>query len=99
MRPPTRGTGDVSGSEVLVASTTTSTPVASVATRSTGRLSLAHVSTTHQVWRISLRAGANAWNTKAVVAVLVVLGSGAENILWGFQVGFLTALALRSEEH
>ena len=57
-------------------------------------VTLAHLATAHLVWRITLRARANAWIATAAVAVLVVLGSGAENILWGFQVGFLTALAL-----
>lgn len=57
-------------------------------------VTLAHLAVAHLVWRISLRARANAWIATAGVAVLVFLGSGAENILWGFQVGFLTALAL-----
>lgn len=57
-------------------------------------VTLAHVAAAHLVWRITLRARANAWIATTAVAVLVVLGSGAENILWGFQVGFLTALAL-----
>lgn len=57
-------------------------------------VTLAHLAVAHLVWRISLRARANSWIATAGVAVLVFLGSGAENILWGFQVGFLTALAL-----
>jgi hypothetical protein len=57
-------------------------------------VTLAHLATAHLTWRISLRAGANAWIATASVAVLVILGSGAENILFGFQVGFLTGLAL-----
>jgi len=57
-------------------------------------VTLAHLATAHLVWRIALRARANGWIATAAVAVLVVLGSGAENLLWGFQVGFLTALAL-----
>lgn len=57
-------------------------------------VTLAHLAVAHLVWRISLRARANAWIATAGIAVLVFLGSGAENILWGFQVGFLTAIAL-----
>ncbi|MCB2411432.1 hypothetical protein LGT39_01045 [Demequina sp. TTPB684] len=57
-------------------------------------VTVAHLATAHMVWRIALRARANAWIATAAVTVLVFLGSGAENILWGFQVGFLGALAL-----
>jgi hypothetical protein len=57
-------------------------------------VTLVHLAVAHLVWRIALRARANAWIATAAVAVLVVLGSGGENILWGFQVGFLGAFAL-----
>jgi hypothetical protein len=57
-------------------------------------VTLAHLAVAHLVWRVAVRARANAWIATAGVTVLVFLGSGAENILWGFQVGFLTALAL-----
>jgi hypothetical protein len=57
-------------------------------------VTLAHLAVAHLIWRISLRAGANPWIATAGVAVLVFLGSGAENILWGVQVGFPSALAL-----
>lgn len=57
-------------------------------------VTIAHLATAHVVWRIAIRAGAHAWIATAGVAVLVFLGSGAENILWAFQAGFLTALAL-----
>ena len=55
---------------------------------------VAHVAVAHLIWRISLKGGANPWIATAGVAVLVFLGSGAENILWAFQVGFLTGMAL-----
>jgi hypothetical protein len=55
---------------------------------------VAHVAVAHLIWRISLKAGANPWIATAAAAILVFLGSGAENILWAFQVGFLTGLAL-----
>lgn len=57
-------------------------------------VTLAHLATAHVVWRIALRARANPWIATAAVTVLIVLGSGGENILWGFQVGFLGAFAL-----
>lgn len=57
-------------------------------------VTLVHLAVAHLTWRLAIRAGADAWVATAAVAVLVVLGSGAENILWGFQIGFLGALAL-----
>lgn len=57
-------------------------------------VTLAHLATAHLVWRVAIRAGGNAWIATAGTAVLVFLGSGAENILWAFQTGFLSALAL-----
>ena len=57
-------------------------------------VTLVHIAAAHLTWRISLRAGANPWIATAAVTVLVFLGTGAENILWGFQVGFLTGLTL-----
>ena len=43
----------------------------------------------HLAWRVSLRAGADAWVATAAVAVLGFLGAGAEDLAWGFQIGFV----------
>ena len=53
-----------------------------------------HLAVAHLNWRISVRAGATAWVATAVTSVFIVLGAGAENILWAFQIGFLGAIAL-----
>ncbi len=53
----------------------------------------AHVLTAHLLWRIMRRSGANAWVATAVAAVFLVLGTGAENLTWAFQIGFVGALA------
>ena len=52
-----------------------------------------HVITAHLMWRIMLRAGADALLATAVAAVFLVLGTGAENLDWAFQVGFVGSLA------
>lgn len=60
-----------------------------------------HTGIVHVGWRLALRAGADRWIATAAAAVLLVLGAGAENIWWGFQIGLagsvlagLVALAL-----
>ena len=50
---------------------------------------LAQVLVMHLAWRVSLRAGADIWVATAAVAVLGFLGAGAEDLAWGFQVGFV----------
>jgi hypothetical protein len=52
-----------------------------------------HVLTAHLLWRLMLRAGADVWISTAVTAVFLVLGSGADNITWAFQIGFVGSLA------
>ena len=50
---------------------------------------LAQVLVMHLAWRVSLRAGADIWVATAAVAVLGFLGAGAEDLAWGFQIGFV----------
>lgn len=57
-------------------------------------VTLFHLAIAHLVWRIARLAGAGDWIATAAVAVLVFLGTGAENILWAFQIGFLGGLGL-----
>lgn len=45
-------------------------------------------------WRVLLRCGVRPWVTAAMGVVLAVMGVGAENTLWDFQIGFMGALAL-----
>jgi hypothetical protein len=50
---------------------------------------VAQVVVMHLAWRISLRAGAEPWVATVAVAVLGFLGAGAEDLAWGFQIGFV----------
>ncbi len=52
-----------------------------------------HVLTAHLMWRIMVRAGADLLVATGLSAVFLVLGSGAENLDWAFQIGFVGALA------
>lgn len=56
-------------------------------------VTVAHLALVHLVWRVMIRIRVQEWIATLAAAVLVVLGSGAENILWAFQVGFVGALA------
>jgi hypothetical protein len=51
-----------------------------------------HLAVCHMVWRLSLRSGVNPWIATALSFMLMVLGAGAENILWAFQIGFMGAM-------
>lgn len=53
-----------------------------------------HLAICHLLWRLMKRAGVNAWIATALALVLMVLGAGAENILWAFQIGFMGALLI-----
>lgn len=57
-------------------------------------VTLIHLAVAHLTWRVSLRSHVDPWIATVSCAMLVVLGAGAENILWGFQIGFLAGLAL-----
>jgi hypothetical protein len=52
-----------------------------------------HVVCAHLMWRVMVRAGADVLVATAVAAVFLVLGTGAENLDWAFQIGFVGALA------
>ena len=54
----------------------------------------AHLAVVHLSWRIMRRVGVQPWIATALAGVLLVLGGGAENILWAFQFGFMGAIAL-----
>lgn len=57
-------------------------------------LLLLHVAVAHLLWRLMRRAAIDLPVATALVAVFVVLGAGAENLLWAFQIGFIGSLAL-----
>jgi len=50
---------------------------------------LAQVGVMHLTWRLCRRAGVGPWVATAAVALLGFLGAGAEDLTWGFQVGFV----------
>lgn len=52
-----------------------------------------HLVLVHLAWRLCLHAGAGPGVATVVALILAVLGSGAENLLWGFQIGFDGAVA------
>jgi len=55
---------------------------------------LAHLAIVHLVWRIALRAGVTPWVATGFACATVLLGSGAENLFWAFQVGYMGAVAV-----
>jgi len=57
-------------------------------------ITLLHLGVAHLVWRVSMRAGVQPLIATAATVVFIVLGSGGENILWGFQIGYVGAIAL-----
>lgn len=54
----------------------------------------AHLAICHVLWRLMLRVGAAPAIATALAFMLALLGSGAENILWAFQLGYLGAILL-----
>ena len=52
-----------------------------------------HMLIAHLLWRLMRGAGAEAWVATAVSALFLVLGTGADNISWAFQIGWVGALA------
>ena len=55
---------------------------------------IAHLAVAHLLWRILNRVGVPAWGATIVGFLVVLLGAGAENILWAFQFGFMGAVAV-----
>lgn len=52
-----------------------------------------HLALAHLLWRACLRAGARPAIATGCVGIFAVLGAGAENLLWAFQMGFVGAVA------
>ena len=55
---------------------------------------LLHLAVVHLVWRIALRAEVQPWIATAFCAAFIPFGPGADNLLWGFQVGFVGSVAV-----
>lgn len=53
-----------------------------------------HLVLTHLLWRVMLRSGVLPAVATVAAAVFSVLGAGAENLLWAFQIGFVGSVAL-----
>jgi hypothetical protein len=56
-------------------------------------LAVMHLGLTHLLWRACLRAGVRPAIATGLAGVFAVLGAGAENLLWAFQMGFVGAVA------
>jgi hypothetical protein len=54
----------------------------------------AHLTVSHLLWRILNRAGIWPWAATIASVLVMLLGAGAENILWAFQFGFMGAIAV-----
>jgi hypothetical protein len=54
----------------------------------------AHLVVAHLLWRILNRARVAPWGATIVSLLVMLLGAGAENILWAFQFGFMGAIAI-----
>jgi hypothetical protein len=48
-----------------------------------------HLALAHVLWRLLLRVGVSAATATGLTAAFSVLGAGAENLLWAFQIGFV----------
>lgn len=59
-----------------------------------GLLLLLHLGVTHVLWRLMLVTGSKPIVATALAAVFSVLGAGAEDLLWAFQIGFVGSTLL-----
>jgi hypothetical protein len=55
-------------------------------------LLLAHVLVVHLLWRRCLREGADPWVATALALLFALLGAGAEDLAWAFQLGFVSSV-------
>ena len=55
---------------------------------------LVHLGVAVCVWSLARRLGATPWIAWGTGTLMILFGGGAENIFWGFQVGFMGALLL-----
>jgi len=57
-------------------------------------LLLANVLVVHLLWRRCLREGADPWVATALALLFALLGAGAEDLAWAFQIGFVSSVLL-----
>lgn len=57
-------------------------------------LLLAHVAVVHLVWRRCLHEGVNPWLANALALLFALIGAGAEDLAWAFQIGFVGSVML-----
>ncbi|HXW35068.1 MAG TPA: hypothetical protein VEJ87_10860 [Acidimicrobiales bacterium] len=55
-------------------------------------LILIHLALVHLVWRLMLRIGVSGWISTGAATILAVLGAGATNLTWAFQMGFVLSV-------
>jgi hypothetical protein len=55
-------------------------------------LLLVHVVVVNLIWRRCLREGADVWLATVMALLFALLGTGAENLTWAFQIGFVSSL-------
>jgi hypothetical protein len=55
---------------------------------------LAHLLLVHVLWRVMRQVGAGPFVSAFLAAAFALLGSGGENIVWAFQIGFVLSLLL-----
>jgi hypothetical protein len=54
---------------------------------------LAHLAAVALLWAVMRRSGVNQWVATLVAGLLILFGSGYQDIIWAFQIGFTGALA------
>jgi hypothetical protein len=59
-----------------------------------GLLLVLHLGVTHVLWRLMLATGTKPIVATALAAVFSVLGAGAEDLVWAFQIGFVGSTLL-----
>lgn len=57
-------------------------------------LYVVHLALAHVLWRVMRRTGSGPFVATGLAALFAVLGAGAENIVWAFQIGFVSSLLL-----
>lgn len=57
-------------------------------------LLLVHVAVVHLVWRRCLLEGADIWVANGLALLFALFGTGAEDLAWAFQIGFVGSIAL-----
>jgi hypothetical protein len=57
-----------------------------------GVVLLLHAAAAHQLWLLMRRAGVGDWLATAATTVFLVMGAGAENLVWAWQMGFVGSL-------